>query len=127
MKIIEANYSKKFPYAPYLNEDIGFRASLDEGEEPEEAILKLKAIAEQCWVKSNPQIQMGTDIRDIPQEQPVDKRVQAIIEDIKNCKAVYEKNGFGIQVGLVAYEEISSNHPEIKVEYDLKMLELQKN
>ena len=55
-------YSKKFPYAPYLNEDIGFEMEVGVGvsRSSEEAIMEalkyLKAIAEKFHKDNNPQL-----------------------------------------------------------------------
>ncbi len=51
MKITTVTYSKKFPYAPYLNIDIGFEATLDSDgcDDPLQAIGQLAAMAEQYF------------------------------------------------------------------------------
>lgn len=59
-------YSKKFPYAPYLNEDIGFEIEIDEsyggakGVSLEDMVLEtlaaLKSMAEKFFKESNPRI-----------------------------------------------------------------------
>ena len=55
-------YSKKFPYAPYLNEDIGFEMDLGVGasDRSEETIMEslkyLKSLAERFHKENNPQL-----------------------------------------------------------------------
>lgn len=52
-----AKYSKKFPYAPYLNEDIGFDMGLPDDATDEEmiaAIVRLNDVAEKAFKKLNP-------------------------------------------------------------------------
>ena len=63
-------YSKKFPYAPYLNEDIGFEIELDdtEGKPLPEAIQVtlgfLKEMAEKFHKDNNPQPEVGEPFTD---------------------------------------------------------------
>lgn len=66
----------------------------------------------------------GSKVVDV---NPVNTTIQGIIEDIGNCTEVYQKNGLGVQTGLVAYEDAAAKFPEIKAAYDLKMLQLTKN
>jgi len=56
MKILTVKYQKKFPYAKYLNEDIGFEVSVDKGEEPLEVLGKLKELATEFFYSSNPHL-----------------------------------------------------------------------
>lgn len=50
-------YSKKFPYAPYLNEDIGFEITIPDDGNPEATLTMLKLLAEDFHKKNNPQLQ----------------------------------------------------------------------
>lgn len=49
-------YSKKFPYAPYLNEDIGFEMTIGEHENPLEKMEELRQMAKQFHKKNNPHL-----------------------------------------------------------------------
>jgi hypothetical protein len=59
---MKVKYSKKFPYAPYLNEDIGFECDVvpKEGVSMEASVLDaldwLKGIAEKFHKDNNPQL-----------------------------------------------------------------------
>lgn len=85
-------YSKKFPYAPYLNEDIGFEQEVDINAltQPDavlDALGKLKAIAEKFHKDNNPQLQYQSEV--IPQGnqplQSIDRnaidRLEKLIDD----------------------------------------------
>ena len=54
-------YSKKFPYAPYLNEDIGFEMEIpSDSKESAMLVLKeLKEMAEKFHKDNNPQTEVG--------------------------------------------------------------------
>lgn len=55
MEIIKVSYERIFPLAPYVNEKIGFEATIDGSVESEkEALSKLKHIAEECHKALNP-------------------------------------------------------------------------
>jgi hypothetical protein len=57
MEIIKVSYERIFPLAPYVNEKIGFEATIDGSAESEkEALSKLKLIAEECHKALNPQL-----------------------------------------------------------------------
>lgn len=47
MKIKEVTYSNKYVTGPYLNHQPGFVADVGENEDPIEALMKLKAIADE--------------------------------------------------------------------------------
>lgn len=67
----------------------------------------------------------GSSVRTVDQE-PKDKTLQGIIEDIGNCTVLDEKNSIGVQVGLLAYEEIAMKYPEVWAVYAQKVEELTK-
>lgn len=48
-------YSKKFPYAPYLNEDIGFEIEIPDDGDPLMELASLKEMAEKFHKDNNPQ------------------------------------------------------------------------
>jgi len=66
-------YSKKFPYAPYLNEDIGFEMQVDawgngiDEEKIIDGLNKLKAIAEKFHKDNNPQLAFDPEFNAPPQ------------------------------------------------------------
>lgn len=59
-------YSKKFPYAPYLNEDIGFEMEIPDDGDPMAELVTLKHMAERFHKEGNPHL-YGTNAISIPQ------------------------------------------------------------
>lgn len=54
-----AKYRRLYPYAPYLNEEIGFERSIPDDSTDEEmidAVIKLKAISDKAHEKINPHL-----------------------------------------------------------------------
>lgn len=120
MKIEKVFYSKKFPYAPFLNEDIGFEISLSEGENPIEALNTLKKMAEKYHRDTNPQL----FINEVPDKPVIAEnktngkpltRTGAIIHDIGTCKELKV---------LESYKLIAKNNPEIQQAYDSQFKKL---
>lgn len=72
MKILTVFYSKKFPYAKYLNEEIGFDASLDNGEDPLLVAGKLKDLATDFFYVTNTHLLPPEDpeISAVPRRKP---------------------------------------------------------
>jgi hypothetical protein len=131
MKIQVVQYKQKFPTGSFLNCDIGFEASIGENENPEVALKDLQSLAESFHKSSFSYLYTESgkpvEIKQVDEnEQAVDKRIAAIIQDINQCTAIDEKNGLGVQVGLLSFAEVASKNPEIKAAYDLKLLQLQK-
>jgi hypothetical protein len=56
MKIERVTYKKIFPLAPYINEQVGIEAILEEGDTPEQALSSLKKVAEEWHKQANPGI-----------------------------------------------------------------------
>jgi len=67
-------YSKKFAYAPYLNEDIGFEMTIAEHENPLDKMQELRQMAEQFHKANNPHLY---------QEEPIIKLAQPIEQTVK--------------------------------------------
>ena len=91
-------YSKKFPYAPYLNEDIGFEMEVGEDIITNKSyvfaiLATLKEMAEEFHESANPHLQyQSTEL--IPQgQQPlqsIDPKKADTIEKIQDCKTTDE-------------------------------------
>lgn len=122
-------YAKKFPYAPYLNEDIGFEMSISDKDNPLEALAKLKSIAEQFHKENNHQIYeeqeegilIGGKFRNSTTivQQHIAKLTQEekIIMDIHTCTDIKT---------LRSYKLIAKNNPKIQEHYTAKLSELNK-
>jgi hypothetical protein len=95
MIIDRIQYQKVYPLGSYTTERIGLEASLDEGENPEEALNKLKVIVDTLHAETLTQLDLyrGTQVVDIP-EQPIsneDKKKQQLmgfVEAITTCTSL---------------------------------------
>lgn len=128
MKIDIVAYSQKFVTGAYLNCTIGFEASITEHEHPEAALKELQNLAESFHKSSFSHLytESGSPITiEQVREEPADKRIAVIIQDIMDCQVIDEKNGIGVQVGLLGFEKMCSTHPELKSAYDLRLKQLQ--
>jgi len=92
MKVTTINYSKRFPYAPYLNESIGFEATIEEGEDIQEAIQKLRTAAEESFTAAHPTIVLKPAIEQVlSKEEITEGNIKAImdcktLEELETCK-----------------------------------------
>jgi hypothetical protein len=96
MKVTTINYSKRFPYAPYLNESIGFEATIEEGEDIQEAIQKLREAAEQSFTTAHPTIVLK------PLEEQVlskEEITQSNIKAIMDAKTIEELESYKLMKG----------------------------
>ena len=62
MKIERVSYQKAYVIGPYLQEKVGFEATLDPGEFPENALKVLQDIADQWHKENNPLFQPGAEV-----------------------------------------------------------------
>lgn len=127
MKIKEATYSNKYVTGPYLNHQPGLVADLEEGEDPVEALIKLKAICDAFDKRVNnfedrlvvPSIQPERmdEPQEIQLERPSDVKT-ALIQDIMSCNEVKV---------LESYKLLVKSQPELQAAYDKRMEELTQN
>lgn len=103
-------YSKKFPYAPYLNEDIGFEESIMDGASEEEilaALQRLSDVALKFHKANNPQLQdepytpfitpstNGFEVKPPPViDRKAIERMEILIDDAKTIEelAIYKED-----------------------------------
>lgn len=118
MKVDRISYQKAFAYGPYLQEKIGAEAIIEPGEDRDKAMQQL-----QEWINSRATSPDYENHEDIPgeitvdKEQPVDKRLSVIIQDIGTC---------GDLKVLETYKFIVKTNEELQKAYDKKKAELQK-
>ena len=92
MQITKITYSKRFPYAPFLNELIGFDADIEEGENIQEAIQKLREQAEQSFTTAHPTIVLKPLVEQVlSKEEITEGNIKAImdcktLEELETCK-----------------------------------------
>lgn len=92
MKIITVSYKKKFPAGVYLNEDIGFEASVDDTEDPLKTINLLRELAELSHKEKYPQYYQpndGYNVHGIP-NNAVEQPQSVPIENIDKIDAFIE-------------------------------------
>lgn len=129
MKITTVSYSKKFPYAPYLNFDIGFEAELDETDNPIKVLDTLKQLAENYYKSQSilPQEQNyvpDTNVGNILQEPesqsitpPKLSQKELITQEISNAKTPKQ---------LQEWKLLSDKYPDLKQIFEEKLNELTK-
>jgi hypothetical protein len=78
-------YSKKFPYAPFLNEDIGFEMSIPDNSNRADmlvALSTLKEIAEKFHKDNNPQLGMDDvhtfGMGGVQMQVPINQPIQSV-------------------------------------------------
>jgi len=126
MQIDRISYQKVFPVSAYCTERIGLEASLDKDENPEIALQRLAILVNELHSATIATLEEYKGTKTVTVETTINTTIQAMIDDINNCTVVDEKNGLGVQVGLLAYEPITNQFPEIKEAYDNKLQSLQK-
>lgn len=123
-------YEKLLPTGAYLNEKIGFEVSVDFEPTNENVLLeieRLRILAEQSHKEKYPHLytESGSPIETKQvEDEPINTRIQTLINDINNCTVVDEINAFGAQVGLIAFEGAANSNEEIRVAYDFRMKQL---
>jgi hypothetical protein len=95
MEITKVYYERIFPLAPYINEKVGFEATIDGTVESEkEALTKLKQISEEWHIANNPQVHSDpntfTDYSVIPsiQIKPEDREIGITAETLLSCNDI---------------------------------------
>ena len=96
MKVTKIIYSKKFPYAPYLNESIGFEAEISENENVLDCVQQLRDAAELSFTTAHPNVVLTTPIEQkVSKEEMVANTVQAIM----STKTIQELEEFKLLKG----------------------------
>lgn len=118
MIVDRISYKKVFPISSFCTEHIGLEASLDKGENPEEALNKLKVMVDTLHAETLTQLEeyRGTTVRDISPDKPADK-IQAFKETLDMCKTVVMLERFKPQVDREKSEELT-------IAYNKKLKEL---
>jgi hypothetical protein len=114
MKIEKVNYTKSYVIGPFLQEKIGFEASID-GDSPEKVLSSLREMADEWHKANNPGLEISVNpeaLQEI-QEQKPRNTVSFLIEDIKSCTELKV---------LESYRILAKTKPELQAAYD-EMLE----
>ena len=121
-------YQRAYYIAPFLQEKIGFEMEIPDDGHPLEEIQTLKDLCDEANKKLNPHLYTESGkpitIEQVREEEPLDKRIASLIEDINKCTAINYVNSYGVQEGLIAYEDMVAGHPELQAAYDLKLKQL---
>lgn len=122
MKINLITYNQLFPLTAFLNERIGFEASLDEGEDPTEVLAELKKLSVEFYKKSNNHLEENGLLSRVEVREPIkvekpQNGVESLTADIESCKELKV---------LESYKFIAKQNPVIQEVFNKKLLELQK-
>lgn len=125
----DKSYEMLSGYGLKVWDKISVSGTISEGEDIHQAYRELDKIIEVTHDETLTQIDLyrGTHTRTIPeqeQQNPIDLTIQGIIQDINACTVVDEKNGLGVQVGLVAYEQLATQYPLVQEAYLAKLQSL---
>lgn len=123
MQIIKVSYERIFPLAPYVNEKIGFEATIDGSAESEkDALNKLKQIAEEWHKSNNPGINTegGVEALITVDRTTEDERIAKLIAEIYSCTEI------GGDSGLGSYWTLSQSNETTKLAYEVMRKKLVK-
>lgn len=95
--------------------------TLQEGDDPIKCWQELKKDV-QIFLQLPQEVSPEEALEGLLPVQQVENRVDMLIKDIMACEEIDKKNGFGAQVGLLAYA--NETNPSIKAAYDLRMIQL---
>jgi hypothetical protein len=97
MKLSQISYQRVYPLGSYSTERIGLEATLDEGENPETALLHLKILVEELHQETLKSLSTddfrGTHVRNVV-EEPQDKIERTMIEEMEACSSYPEIQSF---------------------------------
>lgn len=127
MNVIEISYERIYPLASFVNERIGMKATLDEGENPIEAMNELRGKVDKCHVSpeenvlNSVQDYVSPSVKDaiLPTlhvvKDPIEEQEQKIITEIRSCKSLKD---------LESYKLIAERNPVFLPVYNIKYSEL---
>jgi hypothetical protein len=131
MTITKITYQNAYVTGPYLQHKPGFEAELEEREDPIEALMKLKAIADAFDKKVN-NFEERLVSNDFPppaiqvEKDPTDKeRILALIKDINNETVIRNPDGTGgIDSWYKMVDNLQDKHPELMEAYKKRKAEI---
>jgi hypothetical protein len=129
MKIEKVSYQKLFSIGNFLNERIGFEASIDEGESPEAVVKHLKEVADNLHKEMNPGLEIHVNYDAIPYSNFGSHKENQEEEKIPNGKEeriasiIRQINGCTEKKVLEAFHLLAKSSPEILSAYNKKMEE----
>ena len=111
MIVDRISYKKVFPISSFCTEHIGLEASLDKGENPEEALNKLKVMVDTLHAETLTQLDLyrGTKVVDI--SEPVSK-TESWKQVISMCTSVKALERFKPQVDREKVQELTDAYNE---------------
>lgn len=126
MTIDKIAFEQLFPTGVYANQRFRAEGTLQEGDDIVECYKKLAGEVDRSFAAMHPEIVWSEIKPQSNENEPVDKRIAAIIEDINQCTEIYSTGSFGVEIGLIAYEDAANSNPVIKAAYDLRLKQLTK-
>ena len=107
MEVDRISYKKVFPISSFCTEHIGLEATLEENENPEEALNKLKVMVDTLHAETLTQLESyrGSSVRTVEQE-PEDK-IQSWKTVISMCTSITALERFKPAVDREKNEELT--------------------
>jgi hypothetical protein len=116
MKIEKVSYQKLFPIGNFLNERIGFEASVDEGDDIFETLGKLKRMADQFHAENNAANIVPDSENSSHKENSEDREIGLKPEAIMSCKELRV---------LETYRFVIKGKPALEAAYNQRKFELE--
>lgn len=100
--------------------------SVEEGENPDDVFQRAKERIDSWLPNPFNEIQVGSNKLYYEKEDKsnTSSRIQSIIQEINNCTSLDEKNKYGQQIGLLAYEQAAKDSEEVGAAYESKLQQL---
>lgn len=116
MKLDRISYQKVFPISMYCTERIGLEASLDENDNPETCLERLKVLVETLHSATIASLDeyRGTQVKEV-EKVPVNT-VESMRTAISTCTEI---------ATLKTFEKLAKSKPEFQTAYDKRLKELQ--
>ena len=105
---------------------IGLEANVAEGEDIHKCHEELKNLVKGMMfgVSTYNELNISPVVEASVYKKTEQYRIQSIIQEINNCTSLDEKNKYGQQIGLLAYEQAAKDNEEVGIAYELKFQQL---
>lgn len=110
---------------------IGLEANVAEGENVVDCYKELQGKIREMRMSTGEMLSLDAEImkqaeyrerfNNIMYPHPKESRIQSIIQEINNCTSLDEKNKYGQQIGLLAYEQAAKDNEEVGAAYESKL------
>lgn len=133
MPITTVNYQKTYNLGNYSSEKIGIEISLNEGQDPKEALHEAKKLADEFHTNTNKEIypkNADSVPININKADPVIKQQEAsstklLSKEEKQKQLIESCTSMDGNDGLLSYKLLVKSYPHLQDTYDNKLKELQ--